>query len=493
MCRKVAVCLFRTASGVILSKYDIDLCVIGGGSAGLVTAAGAAQLGARVVLIEATQMGGECLNSGCVPSKALLRSAEVAASIRNSTHFGLPSAYVVPELPAVMKHVADVIGEIAPHDNPERFRGLGVDVIPGHAEFEGPHRIKVATRTITSRWVVIATGSKPFVPSIPGLESVRYLTNENIFQLLEPVKHLLILGGGPIGLELAQAFIRLGTRVTVIEAAPQVLPQEDSDVAEAIRIELENEGVHFVIGAQAKRIAFKSETVRLHLVLSSQALTVTGSHLLIATGRRPRIDGLNLLAAGIQAVDGKLEVDDRLRTNQKHIYACGDVVGPYRFTHMAEHQAGIVLRNMIFRIPATTERTVIPRCTFTDPEVASVGLSENDAKWRCRRYDTFRIPFSAIDRAITERRKAGFVKVLATPRGRLLGATIVGAHAGELIHEYALALRHGMTLRDISACIHAYPTYSQANRFAADARFKQKLSPSSRKWIQRIFRLQGAR
>lgn len=475
-----------------MSRYEYDLCVIGGGSAGLVTAAGAAQLGARVALIERARMGGECLNSGCVPSKALLRSAEVAMLMRRGAEFGLGPTTGSVDLGSVMKHVRDVIREIAPHDSPERYHAMGVEVIAGDARFTAPHAVDISGCMLSARWFVIATGSEPLLPPVPGLGELPILTNENIFAVCEPVPHLVVLGGGPIGLELAQAFSRLGSTVTVVQAAPHVLPREDTDVANAVQKALEVDGVKIICGSRAERAAKSSAGISLQVLADNHTLLVEGSHLLVATGRRPRLEGLNLEAAGLHTVEGRLPVDTRLRTHQKHIYACGDVVGPYRFTHMAEHQAGIVLRNIIFRIPAKVENRVVPWCTFTDPEVARVGLSEAEAVQTGVRHEVFRVPFSSVDRAITDRSMTGFVKVIANPRGKLLGAAIVGAHAGELIHEYALALRHGLHLKDISAVIHVYPTYSQANRFAADMRLKRRLTPAGRRWIKRIFGLHGS-
>lgn len=475
-----------------MSSYDYDVCVIGAGSAGLVCAAGAVQLGARVALVERDRMGGECLNTGCVPSKALLRSAELAALMRRSGEFGLPPVTHAADIGTVMTHVANVIREIAPHDSVERFRDLGVEVIAGHASFTGPHTLAVSGREIRARWVVLATGSDPVVPPVPGIGTLPLLTNENIFSLREPVPRLVVLGAGAVGLELAQAFSRLGSAVTVVEAAARILPHEDAEAVTVLRQSLEAEGIRILCGVRVERAEKSAAGVNLRVFVNDHALEIPGSHLLVAAGRRPRLNGLDLQAAGVKFSGGELPVDRRLRTNQKHIYACGDVVGPYRFTHMAEHQAGVVLRNMIFHLPTRTENRVVPWCTFTDPEVAQVGLSESRAVESRHYHEVFRMPFTAVDRAITDHRTAGFVKVIAGRRGRLLGTTIVGAHAGELIHEYALALRHGLRLADISACIHAYPSYSQANRFAADERIKRRLTPTARRWIQRVFQLQGA-
>ena len=471
---------------------DYDICILGGGAAGLVTAAGAAALGARTVLVEKQRLGGECLYTGCVPSKTLLHSARMAALIRRAQDCGLSAQLAPPEIGRVMEHVSQVIAAIAPQDSPERFRSLGVEVIEAPGRFTGAHSVQAGGCEIRARRFVIATGSRPAIPPIPGLEHVRYFTNENIFSLRDSMPDLAIVGGGPIGVELAQAFSRLGSRVSILESGLQILPREDADVAQALGDALRYDGIRLLTGVNAERI-----TQREHdLVVSyrdarGQLREFSATHLLTAVGRIPALEELGLEQAGVVVRNGQLAVDDRLRTSQPHIYACGDVIGPCRFTHMAEHQAGIVLRNALFHMRSRTSR-VIPRCTFTDPEVARVGLSERQARERGIVYEVYRVPFARADRAQTDGQTQGFAKLLTDRRGRLLGAAIVGAQAGELIHEFALGLSQRLKARDISACIHLYPALAQISRFVADERMKQRLTPTTRRWLQRLFHLRGA-
>lgn len=471
---------------------DYDICILGGGAAGLVTAAGAAALGARTVLVEKQRLGGECLYTGCVPSKTLLHSARMAALIRRAQDCGLSAQLAPPEIGRVMGHVAQVIAAIAPQDSPEHLRSLGVEVIEAPGRFTDAHSVQAGGREIRARRFVIATGSRPAIPPIPGLEQVRYFTNENIFSLRDSMPDLAIVGGGPIGVELAQAFSRLGSRVSILESALQILPREDADVAQALGDALRYDGIRLLTGVNAERI-----TQREHdLVVSyrdarGQLQEFAATHLLTAVGRIPALEELGLEQAGVVVRNGQLAVDDRLRTSQPHIYACGDVIGPCRFTHMAEHQAGIVLRNALFHMRSRTSR-VIPRCTFTDPEVARVGLSERQARERGVIYEVYRVPFARADRAQTDGQTQGFAKLLTDRRGRLLGAAIVGAQAGELIHEFALGLSQRLKARDISACIHLYPALAQINRFVADERMKRRLTPATRRWLQLLFRLRGA-
>lgn len=471
---------------------DYDLCILGGGAAGLVTAAGAAALGARAVLVEKRRLGGECLYTGCVPSKALLHSARMAALIRRAPDCGLAAHLAPPEIGPVMEHVAQVVARIAPQDSPERFRRLGVEVVEAAGRFTSAHTVQAGDREIRARRFVIATGSHPVVPPVPGIATARYFTNENIFSLREPVADLIVIGGGPIGVELAQAFSRLGSRVTILEAAAQILPREDADVAAALGAALRHDGVRLLTGINAEQITGAEH----HLLIryregpgSPQELAAT--HLLIAVGRTPALDGLGLEQAGVAVDNGQLTVDARLRTSQTHIYACGDVIGPYRFTHMAEHQAGIVLRNALFHLRRRASR-IIPWCTFTDPEVARVGLSERQARERGVVHDVYRVPFGRADRAQINGETQGFVKLLTDRHERMLGVAIVGSQAGELIHEFALGLNQRLKARDISACIHLYPSLAQISRFVADEPMKQRLTPARRRWLQRLFGLRGA-
>ncbi|MDO8438553.1 MAG: FAD-dependent oxidoreductase [Nitrosomonadaceae bacterium] len=475
-----------------MSKPEYDLCVIGAGSAGLVAAAGAAAIGAKVVLVEKRKMGGDCLNYGCVPSKALLHSAKVAQTLRSAAAAGIDAHLPEIDLAHVMQRVRSVIQTIEPHDSPERFRSLGVEVIFGAGKFTGPQGFEVNGRTFSARKYIIATGSRPSVPDISGLNSVPYLTNETVFDLAESMPRLIVLGGGPIGVELAQAFTRLGSQVLLVDYQQRILKNEDQELAEVVEARLRHEGATLHLGATPLR--FEGEAGRIRLLIKTTdgvEQWLESSHLLVAAGRRANIEDLGLAAAGVQVNNGRIVTDKRLRTANSDIYACGDVVGPYQFTHMAEHHAGIALRGALFHLPAGIEERVIPWCTFTDPELARVGLSETEAKARGISYQAYTFPFKEIDRAITDGETAGLAKILVAPNGKLLGATIVGPNAGELIHEYVLALAKNMKVSDLANMIHIYPTLAQINRRVANQQFKSRLTPTVRRWIKFLFKLRG--
>jgi pyruvate/2-oxoglutarate dehydrogenase complex dihydrolipoamide dehydrogenase (E3) component len=475
-----------------MQKPEFDLCVIGGGSGGLVAAAGGATLGARVALIERRALGGDCLYYGCVPSKTLLHSAKVAHTIREAECFGIRSARSVADIPDVMSRVSEVIKSIEPHDSPERFRSLGVEVIFGSRKFLDPESFSVDGRKVTAKKFVLATGSRPAIPPIVGLDQVTYLTNETVFELKEPVPSLLVLGAGPIGVEMAQAFCRLGSRVHVIEASSRILDKDDPDLGDVVYRRLTQEGIEFHLGQTVERMERTEQQIRA-LVKGGNGREkwLEASHLLIATGRAANVEALGLEAAGVKVEKKKLVLDSRLRTSNKNIYACGDVAGSYQFTHMAEYQAGIVLRNALFHLPVKADSRAVPWCTFTDPELARVGLSQTEVEKQKIPHRIYTFSFEDIDRAHCTSETAGFVKVVTRPGGKLLGAAIVGPHAGELIHEYALALTKKMKISDLSSVIHIYPTLSQINRRVADERMKQKLTPMVKKLIGWIFGLRG--
>jgi len=464
-----------------------DLIVIGGGAGGLVVASVAAQLGLKVTLIEKNdRLGGDCLHTGCVPSKTLIHSARVAALMHRGAEFGLDAVEPQVDLGRVMDHVRSVVDRIQQHDDPERFRSYGCEVLFGTAEFTSPHRVRVNGRELEGRRFVIATGSHPFVPPIEGLEAAGYLTTENLFSLRELPRRLLVLGGGPIGVEMAQAFARLGSEVTLVERLPQLLAQEDAPVAALLRERLEAEGLVIHSGTTAERVSVADGVRTLHC---SGGLTLQAGQLLVAVGRRPNVEDLGLEAAGVKAGPRGIAVDRRQRTSQKHIYACGDVCGPYPFTHMAEYQAGIVIANAVFRLPKKTDYRVVPWVTYTDPEVARVGLGERQAREQGIDYDLLRFPFSGIDRALAGAEPWGEARLLVR-RGRVLGAAIVGPHAGELIHEIVLAMQSGAGIGDISAAIHAYPTLAQVHRRAVNTFYGRKLfSPRTRRLVQWVNRL----
>ena len=475
-----------------MSKKEYDLCVIGGGAAGLVTAAGAASLGAKVLLIEKHRLGGDCLYTGCVPSKTLIHSAEVAHTINTAQKFGLSAQLEPVNQAAVMQRIADVIKTIEPNDSPERFRKMGVEVIVAEAEFITPDRLIVDGREITARNFVLATGSRPFIPPIQGLDSVDYFTNENIFDVKEHISNILIIGSGAIGCEMAQSFARLGTKVSLVSNTG-LLPIEDTDMSSVVEQSFINDGIKLHLNSSVTFVEKRPTGVRVHIEdeVSKQKQQVNASHLMLATGRQANIDSLGLDKANVSVEKGRLKLDARLRTSNKHIFACGDVAGPYLFTHMAEHQAGVVLRNTLFHLPAKAQTTGTPWCTFTAPELARVGLSQQEAQQQSIDHRVYRFPFSEIDRGIADGATKGMAKIITSPKGKLLGACIVGPHAGELIAEYVLAISQGMNVSALSNTIHIYPTLAQINRRVADQRMKEALTPTRRRWLKRLFGLRG--
>jgi pyruvate/2-oxoglutarate dehydrogenase complex dihydrolipoamide dehydrogenase (E3) component len=465
-----------------------DLVIIGGGPGGLVVASVAARLGLTVTLIEKeARLGGDCLHSGCVPSKTFIHAARVAALMRRGGEFGLPACAPEVDLGRVNDHVQSVIAHIQAHDDPERFRSYGCEVLLGEAaSFISPYEVQVGGQVVRGKRFVIATGSHAWLPPLEGLEEAGCLTHRDVFALRTLPARLAVLGAGPIGLELAQAFARLGSQVTVIERLPQLLLREDPELTDLLKARLIAEGLRIHTATRALRVSRQGDA---RMVECEGGLHCEADALLVAVGRRPNVAGLNLAAAGVDCGAMAIQVDRRLRTTQKHIYACGDVCGPYPFTHMAEYQAGIVLGNAVFRIPRRADYRVVPWVTFTDPEFARVGLTETEAREQGSEPEVLRFPFRDVDRALTEGEPHGMVKLVAR-KGRLLGASILGPHAGELIHELVLAMKTGASLRAISATIHAYPTLAQAARRAVNTGFaKQLFSPRTRglvRWLHRL-------
>jgi len=471
-------------------RPDYDIAVIGGGAGGLVVAAGGASLGAKVVVVEKHKLGGDCLWYGCVPSKSLIKSARIAHQMRHAEQWAVGPVQPRVDLAQVMERVAGVIRGIEPHDSPERFRGLGVDVVFGSGRFVDHRTFEVNGRRITAKTFVLATGSRPAVPPIPGIDSVPYLTNETVFALREDVARLIVVGSGPIGSELAQAFRRLGSDVSVIDIAPTVLPREDAELADIVHRQLVAEGVRYHLGVKIERVEGSAGDIRMTVSRDGRSEVVAGTHLLLAAGRKANVENLGLDAAGVKVDEGRIVHRDLATTNPS-IYVIGDAAGGLQFTHVAEHHAGIILRRAIFRMKWVKPSTVVPWCTYTDPELARVGLSEAEAKERNIAHRVYRFPLHEIDRARAEGETEGMAKIVTDPKGRILGAAIVAPHAGELIAECALAMRKGLKAGDLSATIHAYPTFAMVTRRAADQRLKEGLTPASRTWIKRLFGLQG--
>jgi pyruvate/2-oxoglutarate dehydrogenase complex dihydrolipoamide dehydrogenase (E3) component len=463
-----------------------DICVIGAGSGGLSVAAAAAAFGVSVVLIEKGRMGGDCLNYGCVPSKALLAAARRVADMRTASDLGVNAAAVRVDFPAVAQHVRDTIAALAPNDSAARFTGLGVRVVAGSAQFADRETVTVDDRfTIKARRFVIATGSTPSVPRIPGIAQTPFFTNETIFDLALQPEHLLIVGGGPVGVELAQAFRRLGSTVTVIEAATP-LGKDDPECAAVVLAALERDGVVFRSGVRLVKVAGAS-TIQVTL---SGGEVIEGSHLLIAAGRTPTIEGLGLERAGVATTPHGITVDRHLRTTNKHIYAIGDVIGGLQFTHVANDHAGIVIRHALFRLPARIRYDAIPWVTYTDPELAQVGLTEDQARRAGHAVRILRWPYHENDRARIERASGGHIKVVTNRRGRILGATIVGRDAGELISIFTLAINQRLNIRALAGFIVPYPTLAEIGKRAAMSHFTPSLtSPMVRRiigWLRRL-------
>jgi pyruvate/2-oxoglutarate dehydrogenase complex dihydrolipoamide dehydrogenase (E3) component len=470
---------------------DADLCVIGAGSGGLSVAAGASQLGMKVVLIERGRMGGDCLNYGCVPSKALLAAAKRVKAARANGAFGLGDAPPAVDFPAVMRHVHEVIAAIAPQDSVERFEGMGVQVIPATARFAGPREVAAGEHLVRARRIVIATGSAPSVPPIPGLDAVPFLTNETVFENKDLPRHLIVIGGGPIGLEMAQAHRLLGAEVTVLEAAG-VLAKDDPELARLLVERLRGDGVVIEAGIAIRRVERDGADIAVVLAEGGGERRIAGSHLLVATGRRANLARLELDKAGIATTEsGALVVDRRLRTTNRRVYAVGDAAGGPQFTHIAGYHAGIVIRNALFRLPAKVDYRALPWVTYTDPELAQVGMTESQAmKAFPADVRVLRWPFHDNDRAQAERETHGLVKVLARGNGRVLGASIVGAHAGELIQSWGLAITGGLKLGTMAGFIAPYPTLGEASKRAAGSFFTPKLfSDRTRKLVRLLARL----
>jgi pyruvate/2-oxoglutarate dehydrogenase complex dihydrolipoamide dehydrogenase (E3) component len=460
-----------------------DICVLGGGPGGLSVAAAAAAFGVPTVLIERGKMGGDCLNTGCVPSKSLLAAAKRAELMRNAGLFGLNVQGIGVDFAKVHDHVHSVIAALAPADSPERFTGLGVRVIRQHGQFKDRNTVTAGDVEIRARRFVIATGSAPAVPPIPGLDGGPFLTNENVFDLKERPEHLIIIGAGPVGLELAQAFRRLGSSVTVLEAA-QPLANDDPECVAVVLDRLEREGIVIRSGVRVTGIARAGGVVTAAIEASGAEQTVTGSHLLVAVGRRPQINELGLEAAGIQHDHRGIIVNARLKTSNRRVYAIGDcAAGHPALTHAANYHAGLVIRNALFRLPVRADNSAVPWATYTDPELAQTGLTEAQARARRMTIRVARWPYHDNDRAQIEREAHGHIKVITTRNGKIVGATIVGAQAGELIAIWTFAIAQGLNIRALTNIVLPYPTFSELGKRAAIDFFTPSLT---KPWVRRI-------
>ncbi|MDC0344613.1 FAD-dependent oxidoreductase [Alphaproteobacteria bacterium] len=459
--------------------------MIGGGSGGLSFAAGAAQMGASVILIEHNKMGGDCLNTGCVPSKALIAAAKKGHEMAVAKYFGWKTSKTKPsvDFKKVMQHVRHVIQSIAPHDSVERFTALGVEVIQDHAQFFSPQIVETKDFFIRAKRFIIATGSQPFVPPIPGLKGLPYLTNETVFRLKELPQHLVLIGGGPIGMELAQAFRRLGSKVTVLEAFA-ALPKDDPEATTCLKEKLVEEGVSLHEHVSINHVKNPHGNFMMTYTQDKKVKKIQASHVLVATGRRPNTQKLSLEKAGIEVSErGEIIVDPTLKTTNPRVYAIGDCIGGYQFTHVAGYHASLAIGNSIFRRRSKVQTRAIPWVTYTDPELAHVGLSEPQLKKMKKPYKVLKMPFKENDRALTDRQVVGFIKVLVSPKGAIYGATILGSHAGELIYPWVMAIQNKLKISAMVKSIAPYPTLSDLTKRVAGSYYTPKIFSD---WMKRI-------
>ncbi|MCH8144403.1 MAG: mercuric reductase [Gemmatimonadetes bacterium] len=467
-----------------------DLIAIGGGTAGLVTAAGAASLGLRAALVEREALGGDCLWTGCVPSKALIASAKLAHQMRHAAALGLEGASPGHAFRTVMERMRTVRARVAEHDDPERFRKMGVDVVFGSARLEAPDRVSVDGRVLQSSRIVIATGALPSAPPIEGLETAGFLTHANAFDQDELPARIAMVGGGPIGLEFAQIYRRLGAAVTVVEVLPTLLPREDPDVGRLMAELLEAEGIAIRVGHGVERVTRGADgTKALHLRDADGAGHVLEvDEIFVATGRPANTDGLGLEEIGVRLDRGAVKVDATLRSNVKGIWAAGDVTGGLQFTHVAEYQAKLVLRNAFFPFPRKASYATVPWVTYTDPEVARVGLTELEAQERFDRVKTYRYPFADLDRAIVDGHTEGFIKIVTRKNGRIVGATVLGSGAGDLILPVVMAMNARMKISQLSHIVYPYPTMVEGVKRAADSYYRERFAGRTGEWLRKVVR-----
>lgn len=468
-------------------KPEYDLIVIGGGGAGLTSSGVAASLGAKTLMIEKDRLGGDCTWYGCVPSKVMLNKAKKAHISGNPVPFS--------EVRHALDHIRDEIYNDA--DHPDIFRKMGVDVESGIASFTGKNSLSIqrkdgSVRQVSTRYVVIATGSSAVIPPIEGLDSVPYLTNHTLFELETLPESMIIIGAGPIGCEMAQAFQRLGCKVTVVDRNHQILTKDNPRFTAILQNTLQSEGVSFSLGAQIKKVETVSTGIRMTIQTTDGVKHIDAARLLVAAGRKPNISSLNLETAGVAYTSSGITINDRCRTNISHIYAIGDVTGRYQFTHMSEHMAKVAVTSALLKIPMKIDSKHVPWCTYTDPQVAHVGATESELTEKGVSFETYRFPYNRIDRAITDEVTEGWIHIYAKKfSGKILGADVVGAHAGEYISLYALAMRNGLSLRQVADTIYPYPSYALGARRAADQWYIKNQSIGLVKWIKRIFGYRG--
>lgn len=478
-------------------KFDYDVIVIGGGAAGLTVSGMAVNFGAKTLLVEKNKLGGDCTWYGCIPSKSLLHAAKKIHHLKYARKLGIDFSLKDLDIQQIFKKVRDTRVRIFEEaDHPSIYEKMGIEVIHGRASFVDSHSLSIETdskqKKLTSKYIIIAAGSSPIVPPITGLETTDYLTNESIFELESSPEKMTIIGGGPIGSEMAQAFQRLGSHVTIVDLMDRILTKDDPEYSEILKNRLEEEGISFCLDVRIDQVRKSGDQILVDIIQEDKKLTLDSDALLIAAGRKANVSDLQLSNAGINFDNTGVHVDKHCRTNIKNIYACGDITGSYQLTHMSEHMAKVAVTNALLKIPAKVDSAHITWCTYTDPEVAHVGSSERELGELNIDFEIYRFPYTKLDRAIAEDETTGMIKVFAKKRsGKILGVTIIGNRAGDMIGEYALAMKNGITLRKIADTIHPYPTYGLGNRRAADQWYVRQQSIGFVKWLKRIFGYRG--
>lgn len=481
-----------------MSKYECDAVIIGGGAAGLTTAGIAANFGAKTIMIEKNRLGGDCTWTGCVPSKTLLKAAFVMHNANKAELYGLDAGEININPKKVMAHVDKIRRNVYKDaDEPKIFENMGIEVVKARAAFVDEHTLKLTDnngldREISGKYIFICTGAKAAIPSIKGLNTVDYLTNESLFEIDNLPEKLIIVGAGPIGTEMAQAFVRLGTEVHVVDMSPGILSNDDPELTEILKNKLTEEGVTYYLNSDLKEISKSAEGVKITMLRGGKQERLSANKILFATGRKANLDSLDLDKSGISCSKTGIKVNDKCRTNKRHIYAVGDVTGRYQFTHMCEHMAKVAATNALIKIPMKIDKKHVPWVTYTEPELGHVGATEKQLLDAGETFEVYKFPFSKIDRAITDGQTTGLIKVYAKKwSGKILGASIVGAHAGEMISQYALAMKNGVSLRNFADTIHPYPSYGLGARRAADQWYIRHQSETMVKWIKRIFGYRG--